>query len=295
MWKPKKKKKFKNKKVYIHYGANLFDPNKYSKPNYIGCKPYGLWASPKYCGFSWKDYCESEDFHIERLEKSFEFTLKKDTKILQIRSLKDAKPYFIEKPDEDIITDILEYLFDAKYRLDLERIYKEFDGIELFFSNNYHEFHYNSEIFNPWDVDSLVIWNYDKIKINEEKQKEAYIKDGNNILNIFDEEYNEYLRIVCLPDENNDYTKVLKENCNDERYHCRRWRRELNEISTELKESIWGNYCNDIFDKLEEEYFSIDKDDLQTRRLVLLKWYKEITKWIKIIRLVVNDSLIAEY
>lgn len=295
MWKAKRKKKFKNKKIYVHYGSNLFDPTKFTKPNYTWCKPYGLWASPKDATFGWKRFCESEEFNLERLEKSFEFELRKDAKILQIRSLKDAKPFFIKKNDEERSSYASHYLLDAEYKLDLNRIYKEFDGIELFFSNNYNEFHYASEIFSGWDVDSLIIWNYNKIKINEEKQeklkKEAYKKEGNNIVSIFDEDYKEYLYSLCLPDKNNDYTRVLTEYLNNERGHCRHWHCELLELTKLLKESIWWYHCGDSINNFEEKYSLVDINNFQSRRSILLEWYKEIEKWIKIIRLVTNGLI----
>ena len=46
--------------------------------------------------------------------------------------------------------------------IDFEKIYQEYDGMELYMIENYSEF-YNSYLFNSYDVDSLIIWNLDKI------------------------------------------------------------------------------------------------------------------------------------
>ncbi len=70
---------------YIHYGSSSLreiDPIKnerfFTKP--IG----GLWASRKDSKFGWKDWCLRENFCTGSLDKSFEFFIKDDARILHL-------------------------------------------------------------------------------------------------------------------------------------------------------------------------------------------------------------------
>ena len=147
---------------FIHYGADGFDYKKFRatldySPRYD--KPAGLWASPLEPeeGFenvcSWKDWCEAEAFHTERLEKSFKFRLRPEARVLVIRSLKDAEPYILKGTAS---------LFD--YRFDLNRIYKDFDAMLVWMSQNYCELH-DFFLFYTWDVDSICVWNSGVIEL----------------------------------------------------------------------------------------------------------------------------------
>ena len=145
-------------KTYIHYGSDTFDPNNYGRmdsrfPSYD--KPVGLWASPIDAEWSWKDWCFSNDFCIESFDKSFQFTLKEDTRILQVKQPEDICDYII-------IIDELSSSDFTYYGLDLDRIYTEYDAMEVTMSDNWNEMHYD-RIFYTWDCDSIVIWNREKI------------------------------------------------------------------------------------------------------------------------------------
>lgn len=146
---------------FIHYGADGFDSRKFRatldhSPRYD--KPAGLWASPlePEDGFdevySWKEWCEAEDFHTERLEKSFKFRLRPEARVLVIRSLKDAEPYILKGTASNT--------FD--YRLDLNKIYAHFDAMLVWMSQSeLHDFF----LFYTWDVDSICVWNSGAIEL----------------------------------------------------------------------------------------------------------------------------------
>jgi hypothetical protein len=75
--------------IFIHYGASRYDPSKFKpiKNRLLATKPEGgLWASPLGAEYGWKAWCESNEFHVERLENSFQFTLAENANILIIRS-----------------------------------------------------------------------------------------------------------------------------------------------------------------------------------------------------------------
>lgn len=153
-------------RIYIHYNSDEYDkerlrravndPEKH-RPFYD--KPHGLWASPEKCDLSWKDWCEYEDFYVEKLEKSFKFKLSPNAKILRINRLKDAYKYIIIEVDDFLSDPNLTY---TSLKLDLAQIYHYYDAMEVNMSNDYINFH-NNIIFNAWDVDSICIWNPDVI------------------------------------------------------------------------------------------------------------------------------------
>lgn len=164
MWKAKRKKKYKNRKVYIHYGADFLDKERPMKEFDFSrkVKPKGIWASPKYSNWGWKNFCESEYFEIDKLKASFEFKIKRKSRVLEIRTFDDIKPYLKEIENKYLWG--IDWYDDYKYELDLEKIYNEFDAMEIHMHNNYRYFHNHSHIFTMWDVDSIVIWNCDIIE-----------------------------------------------------------------------------------------------------------------------------------
>lgn len=139
-------------KTYIHYGASSFDVNHKLSPERYD-KPAGFWASPVCTDWGWKNFCEAEDFLTETLNKSFRFQLKKGTRILKIHHPSDINPWLKE-------TDSFFHV-----GIDHEKLKKEYDGMEVFVSDCWGLFHNHMPIFWSWDVDSLVIWNMDKVEV----------------------------------------------------------------------------------------------------------------------------------
>lgn len=146
------------RKQYIHYGNDHFDIDIFKEKqsngfdNSLLCinkPPYGFWASPIGSDYwTWREWCENENYHTERLEKLFKFTLTKNARILTVKSREDIFPYLIN-------SNILE-----RKILDFSTIMTSFDGIELIHGHdgkNFMDLHYNE--FYSWDVDSIVIWN----------------------------------------------------------------------------------------------------------------------------------------
>lgn len=152
---------------YIHYGIDKteYDPMRVvqEKKNHLHSKPSrGLWASPLREGaYTWKEWCESEEFHTERLSTSFKFSIKDTAKILEVHSEDDILPYLVKDPnDHGYLRFGKTSMMDS---LNEEVLFEKFDGIELFISDDYPTLHYG--FFNSWDVDSVVVWNPDVIDI----------------------------------------------------------------------------------------------------------------------------------
>ena len=144
---------------YIHYGSDHFEKDKLlstMNPAYKYRrfdKPHGLWASPVKSDLGWKNWCENEDYATEKLDESFTFTLK-TCRVLHIRRPGDIEPYLEKVPPYK------GQLFDH-WKLNLSKIYKNFDAMELHLSENWRL--HDTDIFYSWDVDSIVIWNPDVI------------------------------------------------------------------------------------------------------------------------------------
>lgn len=158
--------------VYHHCGSKKFNKKLLEssfngdlkrKYDIMEWKPFGLWGSPiDSNAFTWKDWCESEDFNLEKLSLHFNFTLKKSAKILKVINVEDAFPYLKKGSCSDLWNDSdWRYYFDAK--LNLTKIYAEFDAMEVSYSktSDFNALRYS--IFNTWDCDSIVVWNPDII------------------------------------------------------------------------------------------------------------------------------------
>lgn len=141
-------KKKQRSKAYIHYGSNLFIPeHKLSIERWD--KPAGFWSSPVSSELGWKEFCEREKWKMESLGNSFMFCLKKGTKILKVHGIKDVIKYLKKYDTLDV------------YGFDHELLKSNYDGLELFLGDSWYLRNY--PIFYGWDVDSLVLWNLDKV------------------------------------------------------------------------------------------------------------------------------------
>lgn len=79
---------------YIHYGSKHFEIDRFKqiKNEPLFTKPIGgLWASKVDDNYGWKNWCKRNRFRIDELEDYFIFTLKEDTRILEINSIKDLE------------------------------------------------------------------------------------------------------------------------------------------------------------------------------------------------------------
>lgn len=152
-------------KRYIHYGNNHFDRNNMLQAIQIDPdgdyrnKCGGFWASPVECGYSWHDWCINEDFHTERLDTHFTFTLSPNARVLTVKSIKDL-------PQECIVYDEADYRHRDP-RISFKYLKRYYDAIEVVISANYNELrgfaNYHGLWFCTWDVDSILIWNPDVI------------------------------------------------------------------------------------------------------------------------------------
>ena len=147
------------KPVYIHYGSNKFKTPDSILNQAVFTKPSGgLWASRKGDANGWKNWCIKEDFLVYSLNKSFEFTLKDNARVLKLENrgqLVNLPRTIDNKYDE---TDP----YDTCY-LDFEELSKDYDAIELM---DIYEFYF---ALYGWDCNSILIMNPDVIDIISEE------------------------------------------------------------------------------------------------------------------------------
>lgn len=151
-------------KIYVHYGSNSFDPDKFEDPYYedaLRFKPYGgLWASEdtdREGYWSWKDWCEAERFQIGCLERSFRFKLNDNQKafVIEDTSVVNTPYAFYQYPFEATTA-------FSRIWVDVEKL-KE-DGY------THVEFHENAKTHYPfwsWDCDCIFIIDPTVIQILE--------------------------------------------------------------------------------------------------------------------------------
>lgn len=138
--------------MYIHYGHKKFLKNKFNEiQNQDWIKPFGgLWASDENAEYGWKQWCEQENFRECNEDNCFRFELKKDTKVLHIRSVEDAKQIITRTTDE-YVSKCIDFEKLKAYGI---------DAIELHLSDDFGLYW---QLYG-WDCDSILILNKDVVK-----------------------------------------------------------------------------------------------------------------------------------
>lgn len=132
----------------ITYGITEFRMELFEqvKNKSFGNKPKGgFWACPVDAEFGWKEFCESEDWNTECLDKHITFTFTGDT--LVINSLKDLAAV-------PMVRDIT-----GQLRPDFEKIAEKYDAIYLTHRGQ-AETRYSQGIdLHGWDIECVLILN----------------------------------------------------------------------------------------------------------------------------------------
>ena len=137
-----------NRKIYRHYGAEHFDAEHVPEDQGTD-KPLGLYACPRRTSEDWAQYCAEELQEPERAEFYFDFRLSRR---------EDDADYEQQRREFPSV-----YAHDPTWgrHLNIEKL-KRFDGMEIYMSGNWSEL-YHTHMFYAYDVDTLVVWNMDKV------------------------------------------------------------------------------------------------------------------------------------
>jgi hypothetical protein len=109
----------------------------------------------------WKEWCEGNDFHVERLEKSFQFTLADNANIITLRSADQL----CDLPEAEQIFDMG---LNAWVCLDFEKLVANgVDAIFVDISGDLTEKKREGLYWKlyGWDCDSILVLNKEKIII----------------------------------------------------------------------------------------------------------------------------------
>ena len=157
------------KKIYRHYGAGKFDPT--HELSTEKRKPDGLFACPKRTAWEWveclkADWCGTL-YPGKNADSFFDFRLKKGTKILRLHNLRDIAPYL--KADENYMwfknscPDEMEKDITLGMTVDMDKLKRHFDGIEVYLNNKTCGELTLSYMFSMYETDTLIIWNLDRV------------------------------------------------------------------------------------------------------------------------------------
>ena len=153
--------------VYRHYGHSHFDINQF---NYVVNRPYsnkpfgGLWSSPtEDVDIGWKEWCVGNEFNLDKLNTYFDFRIKDNSKILEIKDIKDLDKLPKVKLDEEVKEIITSTNMNAD--IDFEELSKEYDGIQVWMYRS-KDINSTERLFDGiyyrmygWDVDTLLVFN----------------------------------------------------------------------------------------------------------------------------------------
>ena len=135
---------------FIHYGFDRLDKSRIKpiKNEPMWNKPAGgLWASPVGAPFGWKEWCEEEEFFLEKLETFCTFSLREDTRIYSIHT----------KEDVDAMPRQSRTLpFPRAHAIDFEKMLA--DGVDVIQFNLSQNWMLQFEL-NGWDCDSILVLN----------------------------------------------------------------------------------------------------------------------------------------
>ena len=135
------------KQKYIHYGHKEFSLDRFNP--IVNCEHFpkptgGLWASNVDATFTWRDWCERENFRECDPENSFTFTLRDHARVLRIADVKQLG----DLPKQETWHTIWD-------TLDFEKLMETYDAIELDLSADF-ELYWR---LYGWDCDSILIMN----------------------------------------------------------------------------------------------------------------------------------------
>jgi len=152
-------------RIYIHYGADSYDPEKVDIHNspWRNKPKGGFWGTPEDSIINWKDWCLSQKLRMESLKRSFRFRLKEGTRVYYVNSEEKEEALPLQKIDgATILKGINNYQPIAKRIYDFEALNKEgYDAVEISISECPNLL---KSMFG-WDCDSIVIMNPDVVEV----------------------------------------------------------------------------------------------------------------------------------
>jgi len=148
--------------IYIHYGSDKFDKNLFKpiKNREDFTKPLGgLWASREGDPLGWYQWSIDNEFHEDRLEHAFRFTLKPSANVVTIEKPKDI--YKLPKTKKDLMWP---YSFYPDFEKCVRQGIDAIEIIDIYGVDNEGENSVYTTLYN-WDVNSILILNPEVIEV----------------------------------------------------------------------------------------------------------------------------------
>lgn len=118
----------------------------------------GLWGCR---GEEWREWCELEQFHLEKLKHHFYFKMKKGSKVYRIKTVKDFQ----------YLLDNFGVLATGGLQIDYSQVQKQYDAVEVV-GDIVYKLRFGTKDSHMglyvWDVPSICVLNVDKVKLCKE-------------------------------------------------------------------------------------------------------------------------------
>ena len=149
-------------KKYIHYGSSEFCKKAFmpiTSFEFLNKPRGGLWASPVGAARGWCDWVKDNEFYPRRLERSFEFELSENARVLELTPenvwhlplVKGAPDWIIERSELRP--------FGMIMGIDFEALAREWDVLECSLTE-YPELYWS---LYGWDCDCILVMNPDVV------------------------------------------------------------------------------------------------------------------------------------
>lgn len=158
--------------VWVFYSDTPYDKSKINPityddfSNHFINKPFGgLWASPVGSKFGWKDWCEREESHLEKLKIPFKFTLAPNAKIYVIDDFEDLKN-ISTRPNIGYKNLLHKGKKIERFNIDYGRLIEEgYDGlfVTYYASKNLRYTQFPIQGIDCFECESLCLFNTDAV------------------------------------------------------------------------------------------------------------------------------------
>lgn len=140
--------------VYIHYGADAFNPSH----GFPVVKPHGgLWASRKRASYGWAKWCEENSFRDCAAEPSFQFIMRNPEKVAVIHNLNDLRQLPMVRDVPPGMWEEIDFV---------ECLRRGIDAVELCWYGEEYQDQRADDLYLAlygWDCDSIVVLNPDAV------------------------------------------------------------------------------------------------------------------------------------
>lgn len=141
---------------FIHYGYKTFENKYWNEINNqtTHFKPSGgLWACPVKARYNWIDWCENNEFRLDKYRRDnyFTFELNSDAKIFTMQNRKDSQSLPVINSQDRILS------------VDWEAIAKEVDVLYLTEIGYFKLKYFINSAGMGWDCESILILNKNAI------------------------------------------------------------------------------------------------------------------------------------